>query len=312
MQKLTPSDYNRARDFLLTAARPLEKAIFVLEFEEGNVDEVLKELEKFQNPDGGFGKALEPDVRTPTSSALCTEMGLRYLAGHGVSIEHPMVQAAVKYFVESLDPDTQVWRVIPVDANDHPHAPWWHDEDGSLARTFDDYLVIPRAGVLALLYHYPELVPVNWLTMVTERTINDIENLETEKFGGGGDTLVYTRRLAEAPGLPTKIKDWLVPRVKDLAGKIVARDPAQWTEYCAPPLKLAPTPKVITAQALGDCIPAHLDYLIETQTLEGAWEPTWSWGDFYPGYWPQAKEEWRGILTLDTLIALRAFDRLMA
>ena len=310
MKKLTTIAFNRARDFLLTEARPLEKALFLMEFESGNVTDVLEELGIFQNSDGGFGQALEPDVRTPSSSALCTEMGLRYLAEWQVPSLHPMVRSAVKYLIDSLDPDTRVWRVIPVDANDHPHAPWWHDEDGSLANTFDDFLVIPRAGILASLYHYVELIPDGCLAALTESVISDIKNLEAEKFGGGGDALVYTRRLAEAPGLSDKIKDWLVPRVKELTDQNVARDPALWTGYCAPPLKLAPTPKAITAEILDDCIPAHLDYLIEGQTSRGIWEPTWNWGSFYSDEWPLAQKEWRGILTMDTLITLRAFDRL--
>ena len=312
MKKLSLTGFKRARDFLIKGARPLEKALFTLEFEDGTAGQVLTQLAQYQNPDGGFGQALEPDVRTPSSSALCTEMGLRILSELHTPADHLMLQAAVKYLIKSLDPNTQVWRVVPADANDYPHAPWWHDEDGSLARTFDDYLVIPRAGILAALYHYAQMIPADWLAAVTEATIDDIHQMDVEKFGGGGDALVYTRRLAEAPGLPVEFKSWLVPHIIEIADRIAARKSAQWTEYCAPPLKLAPTPDTITAQVLSDCLPAHLDYLIEGQTPEGFWEPTWSWGDFHPADWSQAQEEWRGILTLDALISLRAFDRLTA
>ncbi len=47
-----------------------------------------------------------------------------------------------------------------------------------------------------------------------------------------------------------------------------------------------------------------------TQTPEGTWEPTWTWGGFYPEAWEQAKTEWRGHLTLETLASLEAFGRL--
>ncbi len=103
MKKLTAEQFAHAQNFLCSQARPLEKAIFELEFEGGSVDGVLSELRKFQNPDGGFGQALEPDVRTPTSSALCTEMGLRYLAERSLPADHPMVKAAVKYLLESFN-----------------------------------------------------------------------------------------------------------------------------------------------------------------------------------------------------------------
>lgn len=310
MKKLTPAGFSCTREFLLAQARPLEKAFFSLGFEGGTVDEVLTELEKFQNPDGGFGQALEPDVRTPTSSALCTEMGLRYLAEHNVPVGHPMVTSAVKYLLDTFEIDTQVWRVIPADTNDHPHAPWWHDEDGSLARTFDDYRVIPRAGILASLYHYADLVPADWLAAVTERTVIDIENLDRARFGGGGDTLVYALRLSDAPGLEARFKSRLDPFLREVADAVITRDPHAWSSYSTPPLKLAPTPSSPLADLLADDIQVYLDYLIEQQTPKGTWEPTWSWGDRYPETWELARHEWRGILTLDMLIALRMFGRL--
>ena len=37
MKKLTKARFNRARDFILSEARPLEKATFKLEFESGTV-----------------------------------------------------------------------------------------------------------------------------------------------------------------------------------------------------------------------------------------------------------------------------------
>ena len=64
---LSPNGFTRARNFLQLHARPLEKAFFSLAFEAGSVDPVLTELQKYQNADGGFGLALEPDLRTPKS-----------------------------------------------------------------------------------------------------------------------------------------------------------------------------------------------------------------------------------------------------
>jgi hypothetical protein len=310
MRKLSPAGFNRARDYLLSKARPLEKTVFEMEFEEGNTDDVLTQLEKFQNLDGGFGRALEPDLRTPTSSALCSEMGLRYLADWEIPAEHPMVRSVVKYLIDLFDAKTWVWRVIPVDANDYPHAPWWHDEEGSLASSFDHFMVIPRAGILASLYHYAELVPEDWLLVMTERTVKDIEDLETERFGQGGDTLVYALRLTQAPGLARQFHTRLAPFLREVADSVVKRDPRSWSSYVAPPLKLAPTPASPIADLLADDIEANLDYLIEKQTSEGTWEPTWTWGEFYPDQWAQVKEEWRGILTLETLITLQAFGRI--
>jgi hypothetical protein len=309
MKKLTPDQYDRARIYLKTQARSLERTLFEHHFEDGIVENVLTHLKEFQNPDGGFGNALEPDMRSPSSSALATEMGLGILVELDAPSGHAMVRGAVEYLLDSLDEGTKTWRVAPLDVNEYPHAPWWHDSDGSLARTFDDYLVTPRAGILTYLYHYSDLLPPGWLEGITEATLIAIKGMDDEKFGGGGDALNYIRKLAEAPGLPYQVRDWLVPRVQELADIVVARNPEQWTAYCAPPLKLAPTPKAITAELLADCLPTHLDYLIAQQSLHGYWDVTWEWGD-YPDVWEVAKAEWRGILIMEALASLKAYGRI--
>jgi hypothetical protein len=162
------------------------------------------------------------------------------------------------------------------------------------------------------LYHYAELVPTDWLIRLTERTVLAVEKLEKEQFGGGGDTLIYALRLAEAPGLSSHLKSSLKPFLMQIADVVVTRDPLAWSSYSIPPLKLAPTPQSPLAELLAEELQIYLDYLIEQQTPEGTWEPTWSWGDSYPDEWLQAKRAWCGILTLDTLLALRTFDRFIA
>jgi hypothetical protein len=308
MKMLTRDNFARAREYLETQARPLDWALFKYHFEDAPAEDVLEQLGVFQNPDGGFGKAMEPDVRTPTSSALATEIGLRKLVEMDISSQHPMVRSAVTYLQGSFETQTMTWRIIPEDANEFPHAPWWHDEAGSLARTFDDFLVIPRAGLVACLLHYQDLVPRGWMEEIINATIQDIQVMEDAAFGGGGDAIVYTRRLAAAPHLPESTVDFLAKKVKKLADKFVTREPESWSGYCAPPVKLAHSPESITTEVLADCIPTHLDYLIDKQSPEGCWEPTWAWSD-YPEDWEVAKKEWRGDLTLDTLVTLKAYGR---
>jgi hypothetical protein len=163
---------------------------------------------------------------------------------------------------------------------------------------------------VGLLHHYGEIVPNEWLTAVTEDTVHTIETLQDDAFGGGGDTLRYALELAETDVLPHQFNDRLVPRLRRLADAIVCRDPEAWKGYCPKPLKIAPTPDCALVDILWNDLQRHLDYKIDHQTPEGTWEPTWTWGDFYPEVWEQAKREWRGHLTLETLTSLRAFGRI--
>jgi hypothetical protein len=310
MKKLSREAFDRARDFIKTQARPLDRALFEHRFERASADLVTAELACFQNDDGGFGHALEPDLRTPMSSALATEIGLRTLEELGCASDHPMVAGAVRFLLETFDSEQQVWRVIPRDANDHPHAPWWRDEDGSLARTFDDFLIIPRASIVGLLHYYAALVSADWLAELTEHTVATLETIADDAFAGGGDSLRYALRLVETRALPQSYKDRLVPRLRILSRKFVSCDPQEWGGYVATPLKVAPTPDSLVADELRAGLEMYLDYQIDHQTPEGTWEPTWTWGDFYPNVWEQVKLEWRGTLTLEVLTALQAFGRI--
>jgi hypothetical protein len=306
MNKLSQSQFERAAAYLRNQARPLERALFEHYFENQPADPVYLHLAAFQNPDGGFGKALEPDMRSPSSSALATENGLRLLVELKTPAGHPMVCQVLLYLQNALEEGSLTWRVVPPDVNDHPHAPWWHDADGSLENVFGGFRIIPRAGILAALVTYKADLPEAWLDRITTDTLAHILGGGVDEFGGGGDALVYARRLAEAPGLPPQDRERLVAHVAAMADAIVARQPEQWSQYCAPPLKLAPTPQSVTAPLLQDCLPAHLDYLVAHQDPQGYWDVTWAWGE-YPDVWPAARQEWRGVLTLDALLSLRAY-----
>jgi hypothetical protein len=66
----------RAADFLWRNARLLERTMFAREFLGGPPGAVINALMAYRNADGGFGNALEPDVRAPGSMPLHCEQAL--------------------------------------------------------------------------------------------------------------------------------------------------------------------------------------------------------------------------------------------
>ena len=311
MKELSPAAYGRARRFLRTEARPLDRALFEFRFEGAPADAVAEALSAYRNADGGFGHALEPDLRTPASSALATGMGLKVLKEIGRPASDPLVEGAVRYLLDTFDARSQVWRVIPPEANEHPHAPWWHDEGGSLARTFDGFRIIPRAQLAGLLHHFSAAVPAPWLEALTERTVAGVETIDALGTGGGDD-LAYALSLAEEKALPEKYRQRLLRRLRAAVPVAVSRDPAEWHTYSLHPLKVIHSPASAVADLLPDAVQADLDYQTACQTPEGTWDPVWTWGDAYPEAWEQARHEWRGHLTLETLTILRNFGRVEA
>lgn len=309
MRTLSPAAMERARRFLRTEARPIDRALFEFRFGGAAADAVLGALCAYQNVDGGFGHALEPDVRTPASSALATGIAMLMLKEVGCPANHRLVRGAIGYLLDTFDADDHVWRVVPREANAHPHAPWWHDEKGSLARTFDSFLIIPRAQLVGLLHHFPDGVPAEWLKDVTERVVSDVETIQALGTGGGDD-LAYALGMAEEEALPAAYRQRLLRRLRAVVPHGVSRDPAEWDSYCIHPLKIVHAPSSPVADLLEDAIQADLDYQIERQTPEGTWDPVWTWDDAYPQAWEQARQEWRGHRTLETLTILQAFGRI--
>ena len=66
-------------NFIWKNARLLERAIFELHFLNGSSKRILDILLAYQNEDGGFGNALEPDLRSPDSQPLFVEFAMRTL-----------------------------------------------------------------------------------------------------------------------------------------------------------------------------------------------------------------------------------------
>ncbi len=59
-----------ARSFILGNARLLDRHRFAFRFEGGRADDVVTALRPYQNADGGFGHALEPDLRGAESEPV--------------------------------------------------------------------------------------------------------------------------------------------------------------------------------------------------------------------------------------------------
>jgi hypothetical protein len=289
----------------MASGRPLEQARFKYLFEDGSLDEVTAALATYQNPDGGYGHALEPDALTPTSGALATSVGLRVLSDTGATADHEQVRGAVGYLLATLDPEEKVWRIIPADANDYPHAPWWTDENDDLRERFGAYEVNPRAELVGQLHTYATLVPADLLDDLTERTIACIEAGEQEEHA-----LICAVRLAESKELPARYRDRLAPRVRELVVQVAGRDPAAWGEYSPQPLWYISAPDSLCAADLAGAMQANLDFLIAQQAEDGSWKPTFNWGGMYPDDAPKSERDSASRLTYNALAQLRAFGRI--
>lgn len=296
----------RATAFMDTAARPLERELYRYYFAQGSTAEALQELAQYQNPDGGFGRGLEPDLRVDCSSALATSNGLVTLRNLATPAGNPLVQGAVSYLLNTYDPDARVWPVVPPEVNDAPHAPWMGHDD-KLADRWYGFLANPRATIVASLQYYSSLVPANLLKQllaaVHEHLEGHIDSIDMHELHCFADLLdVNTLRSA--------MRESMTRQLRSALARLVETEPAAWGSYNLRPLAVVSSPESPFADLFPEGLERNLDYLIQGQLEDGTWPITWSWGDDYPDVWPVAEAEWKGIMIVMNMRTLKAFGRL--
>ena len=305
MKYLTRAAFLKARRFLLESARPLERCLYLHHFENGPKQRVWDELGSFQNSDGGFGNALESDLRTPTSSALCTSIAMEIFTELEARCEEPMVKMAVDYLVKTFDRGRKVWRIIPEDLEQSAHAPWWNQNE--LEATFAGFMAIPRAKLCGSLIHYQQLLPSGFLDTLLDDVFCRFEREDDHIFG---DSLRCYLFLYQSGRLPQEMKDRMHAKLERMILASVETDAAKWDTYCLRPLWAVNAPTSPFYHLLASSITANLDYEVDHQCEDGSWKPQWSWHADYPAEWELAEREWRGRLTLDMLSAMRPFGRI--
>jgi hypothetical protein len=306
--KLDPAAFARARAFMREAARPLERALFARAFEGGGAAAVREALAAFRNDDGGFGRALEPDLRMPGSSVLATAKALGVLQRIEAPADDPFVSGAIGWLVRAFDPALAAWRSVPPEAEAWPHADHWKWALHADGRRWP-VGVLPRAEIVAFLHAWPGCAPA---ALRDDQTRRLVAALEAADVSIGPDALVHCEIFARTPQAPRAARDAVAARVRALGVEMVCRDSGQWGSYVAKPRKLAPLPDSILAEPLAAEVARNLDYEIARQDADGSWAPYWSWRGAFPDVWPVAEREWRGELTLEALESLRAFARIEA
>lgn len=289
----TSPDFVKATDFIWRTARLLERRRFAHLFLDGEVEDVLAALRPYQNPDGGFGNALEPDVRAPFSQPVPTWTALGILAEVD-ALSDPMVTQMCDYLLTITTAEGGVPFVLP-SVRDYPRGPWWETGDNPPAS------LNPTAAIAALLYK--QKVGHQWLELATDYCWRALDRLE--------ETSPYEMRavlpfLDHVPDRERAERVFARVGAKILEQKLVALMPADENADTHSPLLFAPRPESLARRLFADdVIEAHLDALVSTQQEDGGWPINWY------AWTPAAVLEWRACITIEALLTLRAYGRLV-
>jgi hypothetical protein len=284
----------RGREYVYRNARLLERYQFACLFDRGDADTVVRAAQAYQNEDGGFGNAIEPDMRGPHSQPLAVDMAFRILDSIG-RLNGETAGAALDWCHSVTAPDGGIPWVLPVVA-EYAHAPWWQPADppeGSVGATGSILHMALKNRI-----DHPLIPPC--LDFLRSRLADPQEaDLEFHMIRPAVEALALTGddsdgTLAEKAGALIRER-----------GLIAATEQAKDEPYAHTPLHWASRPDSAWRRLLSDEeIARDLDALTVRQEDDGSWPLG------FPLTSPAAEFEWRGAFTIRALVTLQAFGKL--
>lgn len=279
-------DVPAAERFIYTSARLLDRHRMAVLLHDAPVDLVLWALAAYRNPDGGYGHALEPDVRGPYSETTSTLHALEVLDEHD-ALTDPLADVA-DWVAGVAESDGGVPFVLPASAG-YPLAAWMVPDGGSHL-TFGLAALVGQAGAES-----------GWISNATEwcwQRLDHIEDLNAYWLKYALDLLDRTADAARAIQTietlrPLLRADGSVPVPGGTADETL-------TALTLSPRSGARSRALFTDEQIDGC----LDDLEAGQQDDGGWTFDWA------AWSPAQADEWRGLVTLKALQTLRANGRL--
>ncbi len=281
-----------AKQFLTTNGRLLDRLRFSFLFEDGSARAVHRALQAYENDDGGYGHALEPDLRGPESEPIPGWTALGILDEID-AVRGPALSRLLDYFRRSEVKGGGVPFVLRAAARS-PHAPWWETGPGPVHGSLN-----PTAGLVAYLEKHRVRDP--WVDSATAWCWNRIDRLDTVDPYQLRVVLAFldhTSDRARAGQTLTRLR----PSIRK--PEVVELDSRKQSDAFRP-LDFAPHPSLPSRTLFSDAeVEGDLD------RIERAQRPDGGWGVSFPIWTPITRFEWEGVQTVEMLKLLKAYGRL--
>ncbi|MDF3302610.1 hypothetical protein [Streptomyces tropicalis] len=291
----------RAEHFVWLTARVLEQRLFAYHFLNGGPDPVDRALDAYRNEDGGYGHALEPDLRGPVSQPLHTAHALRVLDAIG-RCGGQRVERVCRHLTSVSTADGALPAVHPGQWG-YPAAPFVPIVD-------DPPSDLLATGPVVGLLHRNEVWHA-WLFRATDWCWRRIESLETSHPYEVEAAVAFLDSVPDRPRAEAAA-DRLGRLVR--GARLAALDPENLAAHpVAPgyapaehhfPHDYARTPDSLARAWFTDAeMSRSLDFLASRQQPDGGWPVTWRrWA-------PAPALEARPLVTIEALRRLRAYGR---
>jgi hypothetical protein len=293
-------DYFDALNYVQEFGRKLD-CLLLKNLSVDQKEEVLIELLKYQNSDGGFGNALEPDLRVPNSTAIATEFAINIISDLDI-LDDEVISSIIKYLESTYDPSLRYWKIVPPSVDNHPRAIWWNYNNiegfGRMNPTTSligfIYKHAKGNSTIDLDYHINDIV-----SYINERKVDEFESHE----------LLCLMRFNSY--MPKSIQEIIDKKLNDIIEHIIEKDPKKWGEYCPLPVSYINYDNLLLMDKYIELIKDNLDFIVESRTINKVWLVKHQWYQFEEDFIKTAKSEWTGFITYENMKILKSFKRLV-
>lgn len=296
----------KTQDFKDTAhvvhemGRSIESYLIKYLFNQVKSQEVIKELARFQNKDGGFGHGLEPDCWNPHSSPIQTQFAMGYFRLLEFDPHHKVIKKMMKYLERTYDKKIRKWHLLLPSNNDFPHAPWWSYKESN-----EDFNPSGSIAGFIIKYGKKNSKVYQYACEVLDDAMDDISNDKLSKEPHELTNLVDL--FDDAQEVFKSDERFIKSRQKliDLIGETIEKDHKKWfTAYVTKPSVLIHSKNSIGYSKYQDLLHLEFKESLKYQNQLKLWPVTWSWTD-YLDVFEEVKEIWACIIALKYLYLMK-------
>jgi hypothetical protein len=282
--------FEKGTRFIWETARLLDRAIYAYFFQNGSPDWIKSILRTYQNDDGGFAHAIEPDLRAPGSQPVSVEFALRTLYECNMR-DQDIAYRACDFLAQNADLQRGIAMNFP-SSMDYPHAP--HMDNLASQQPGLDRLI----GLVGLVNWHGVQHP--WLKEAVETCLEHIVSFPFDDAHTIRTAFCFVESLEQ-----NKPADRIFEKLSHdlMKANFFCLDTPVST-YGLTPLSFAPSPTSYCRRIFTQAqIDAHLEDLLAHQQPDGGWPILWE----PPS--EMSRLEWRAHTTVQALATLRAYGK---
>lgn len=302
---LSAPEQEKARLFIYRNARPLDLYRWQYHFEGGAPEQVIKALSAYQNPDGGFGHALEADAWNPHSSPVQTGTAVNILQETGFAdSQHPLARGILRYLDSGADFEDGRWLNTVSTNNGYPHAPWWHTDSSSTSRSEFNPTAILTGFLLAFAPHDSALFEKGKaIAKELAASFLNAPEIYMHPLMCVDELCGWIRKARLGEALPL---NEMQAEVSRQAARLIEGDKDSWGGYACMPSRFIRSPEHPLYGKLRELVTRELAWLCDTRNDQGVWNLTWKW-DGYEKEFAISENWWKADILIHNMRFLKAF-----